>query len=45
MPGQKHITWHDLDKNGLPENTFAVVNLAGQNVMDATRRWTPGYII
>lgn len=43
MPGPKRITWHDLGKKGLPENVTAVVNLAGQNVLDPTRRWSPGF--
>jgi uncharacterized protein (TIGR01777 family) len=43
MPGVNHITWTDLDKLGLPSETDAVVNLAGQNVLDPSRRWTPGF--
>lgn len=43
MPGQKRITWHELESNGLPKDTTAVVNLAGQNVLDPTRRWTAGF--
>uniref|UniRef100_A0A182N0Y1 DUF1731 domain-containing protein n=1 Tax=Anopheles dirus TaxID=7168 RepID=A0A182N0Y1_9DIPT len=43
MPGPKHISWHELEKEGLPGGTTAVVNLAGQNVLDPTRRWTPGF--
>lgn len=43
MPGLKRITWHDLESKGLPENTFAAVNVAGQNVLDVTRRWSPGF--
>lgn len=43
MPAVKHMTWHDLEKDGLPTGTSAVVNLAGQNVLDPTRRWTPGF--
>jgi len=43
MPGLHHITWTDLDRLGLPHDTTAVVNLAGQNVLDPTRRWTPGF--
>lgn len=43
MPGLHRITWTDLDRQGLPEGTSAVVNLAGQNVLDPTRRWTPGF--
>lgn len=42
MPGLKRITWHELEDKGLPENTLAAINVAGQNVLDATRRWTPG---
>lgn len=42
MPGLKRITWHDLEQKGLPERTHAVINVAGQNVLDPWRRWTPG---
>jgi uncharacterized protein (TIGR01777 family) len=43
MPGPKRVTWHEIEKNGIPGKTQAVVNLAGQNVLDPTRRWTPGF--
>lgn len=43
MPGVKRITWHDLESKGLPSDVTAVVNLSGQNVLDPTRRWTPGF--
>lgn len=43
MPGLNHITWTELEKLGLPVGTSAVVNLAGQNVLDPSRRWTPGF--
>ncbi|XP_059607659.1 epimerase family protein SDR39U1 [Phlebotomus argentipes] len=43
MPGLNRITWHELEAHGLPKGTTAVVNLAGQNVLDPTRRWTPGF--
>jgi len=33
----------DIEEKGLPPNTTAVVNLAGQNVLDPTRRWTEGF--
>lgn len=42
MPGLKRMTWHELESNGIPDKTYAVVNLAGQNVLDPSRRWTPG---
>ncbi|XP_011349929.1 epimerase family protein SDR39U1 isoform X2 [Ooceraea biroi] len=32
-----------MERYGLPENTSAVINVAGQNVLDPTRRWTPGF--
>lgn len=38
------VCWQfDITSNGLPEGVTAVVNLAGQNVLDPTRRWTPGF--
>ncbi|KAJ8924563.1 hypothetical protein NQ315_000712 [Exocentrus adspersus] len=43
MPGPQRISWSDLHAKGLPKDTTAVVNLAGQNVMDFKRRWTPGF--
>lgn len=43
MPGPKRITWHELEKNGIPGSVNAVVNATGQNVLDPTRRWTPGF--
>lgn len=43
MPGPQRLTWFDITSNGLPEGVTAVVNLAGQNVLDPTRRWTPGF--
>lgn len=42
MPSLNRITWHELNEKGFPENTVAAVNVAGQNVLDPTRRWTPG---
>ncbi|XP_018336000.1 epimerase family protein SDR39U1 [Agrilus planipennis] len=43
MPGIQRMTWTDLKEKGLPEPTTAVVNLAGQNVLDPSRRWTTGF--
>ncbi|KAJ8943752.1 hypothetical protein NQ318_011963 [Aromia moschata] len=43
MPGPQRMSWNDLHIKGLPKDTVAVVNLAGQNVMDFKRRWTPGF--
>lgn len=43
MPGPQRMPWTDLAESGLPANTVAVVSLAGQNVLDPTRRWTPGF--
>ncbi|XP_075524589.1 epimerase family protein SDR39U1 isoform X4 [Dermacentor variabilis] len=41
-PGANVLTWTDLAEKGLPE-CAAVFSLAGQNVMDPLRRWTPGF--
>lgn len=43
MPGQRSITWHELEEKGIPKSVTCVVNLCGQNVLDPTRRWTPGF--
>ncbi|XP_017150221.1 epimerase family protein SDR39U1 [Drosophila miranda] len=43
MPGPKRITWHELEKNGIPNSVNSVVNVTGQNVLDPSRRWTPGF--
>nr|CAG4644022.1 EOG090X07KR [Lepidurus arcticus] len=42
-PGPWRMTWGDLNKQGLPESTKAVINVAGQNVLDPLRRWSPGF--
>lgn len=43
MPGPQRMSWHDLQKQGLPQETTAVVNLAGQNVLDMKQRWSEGF--
>ncbi|KAH8292569.1 hypothetical protein KR018_003112, partial [Drosophila ironensis] len=43
MPGKERITWHDVEKSGIPDKVTAVINATGQNVLDPTRRWTPGF--
>ncbi|XP_011141428.1 epimerase family protein SDR39U1 isoform X2 [Harpegnathos saltator] len=32
-----------MERCGLPENTSAVINLAGQNILDPTQRWSSGF--
>jgi uncharacterized protein (TIGR01777 family) len=41
-PGQERITWSDV-ANGLVPACDAVVNLAGQHILDPSRRWTDAY--
>lgn len=43
MPGAKRVTWFDVCSSGLPDGVTAVVNLAGQNILDPLQRWTPGF--
>lgn len=43
VPSAFSMTWGDLEKNGLPKNTTAVVSLAGQNILDMKRRWNAGF--
>src|SRR5450631_3093083 len=40
--GPGRITWDDLAERGLPA-CDAVVNLAGQHILDLTRRWDAAY--
>ena len=37
-PGQHKITWDSVSREGLPTGTKAVINLAGQNVLDPFRQ-------
>ncbi|KAF9803043.1 hypothetical protein SFRURICE_012288 [Spodoptera frugiperda] len=43
MPGANNISWNTLEQSGLPLRSCAVVNLAGQQFMDFTKSWTPGF--
>lgn len=43
-PGKDTHTWNDLDRNGLPENTTAVVNVAGENILNPMKRWTSEFM-
>ncbi|KAK3912428.1 Epimerase family protein SDR39U1 [Frankliniella fusca] len=43
MPGPYNIGWEELKLSGLPAGTTAVVSMAGQNILDPKRRWTPGF--
>jgi len=36
-------SWIDIEEDGLPSGTVAVINSAGQNVLDPLRRWSPGF--
>jgi len=41
-PGAGRITWDDLARAGLPD-CDAVVNLAGQHILNLSRRWNAAY--
>ena len=41
-PGAERITWDALASHGLPD-CDAVVNLAGQHILDPSRRWNDAY--
>ncbi|KOB79323.1 Uncharacterized protein OBRU01_00609 [Operophtera brumata] len=43
MPGANNMSWSELELSGLPTRTCAVVNCAGQQFMDFTKSWTPGF--
>lgn len=36
------MSWHDVEHKGIRDFS-AVINMAGQNVLDPSRRWTPGF--
>ncbi|KAM9329588.1 epimerase family protein SDR39U1 [Gastrophryne carolinensis] len=38
-PGEQRITWVDITEKGLPP-CDAVINLAGENILNPLRRWT-----
>lgn len=40
--GTNRITWEELAQNGLPK-CDAVVNLAGQHILDLSRKWNDAY--
>jgi hypothetical protein len=41
-PGPDRLTWDDIARDGLPA-CDAVVNLAGQHILNPRRRWNPAY--
>ncbi|KAJ8713463.1 hypothetical protein PYW07_013833 [Mythimna separata] len=43
MPATNNISWTKLEREGLPKRSLAVVNCAGQQFMDFTKSWTPGF--
>ncbi|GBN86024.1 Epimerase family protein SDR39U1 [Araneus ventricosus] len=43
QPDLYSMSWNDLSHDGLPSSCVAVINVAGQNVLDPKRRWTPGF--
>ncbi|XP_074603783.1 epimerase family protein SDR39U1 [Brevipalpus obovatus] len=42
-PTKETLTWEDISKNGLPNETDVVINLAGQNVLDPFKFWTDSF--
>jgi len=38
-PGEAKITYKELEKKGIPKNTKAIVNLAGENVLNFFKSW------
>ncbi|XP_059490744.1 epimerase family protein SDR39U1 [Neocloeon triangulifer] len=43
MPGPNRMSWIELQKTGIPDRCKAVINLAGQNILDPKHRWTEGF--
>jgi len=43
-PVPKNIrTWDNIKEDGLPSGTVAIVNVAGQNILDPFKRWSDGF--
>jgi len=40
LPGRKIRTWKELEADGLPAGTVAVINCSGQSIVDPSNRWT-----
>lgn len=38
-----HITWNEISRNGLPDGCTAVVNLAGENILNPFKRWNNAF--
>ncbi|OWF34774.1 epimerase family protein SDR39U1-like [Mizuhopecten yessoensis] len=43
-PGSSTQTWSDLDRHGIPDDITAVVNVAGENILNPLKRWTPDFM-
>jgi len=43
VPREHGVTWDQVEREGLPEHTHGVVNLAGHEVLDPMRRWSPSF--
>jgi len=41
--GANRLKWEDITSKGIPAGTKAVINLAGQNVLDPFSRWSPEF--
>ncbi|XP_076110913.1 epimerase family protein SDR39U1-like [Mytilus galloprovincialis] len=41
--GPDTITWKDINKNGIPDDVTAVVNLAGANILNPLKRWNQAF--
>ncbi|XP_012286099.1 epimerase family protein SDR39U1 [Orussus abietinus] len=40
---ENEISWEDVKRSGLPADISGVINVAGQNVLDPLKRWSPKF--
>nr|CAB3265923.1 epimerase family protein SDR39U1 [Phallusia mammillata] len=40
---ENHLTWDEIESTGLPENLKAVINLAGEPVLNPFKRWDEAF--
>ncbi|XP_060078920.1 epimerase family protein SDR39U1-like [Ylistrum balloti] len=43
-PGKDTQTWNDLERFGIQDDVTAVVNVAGENILNPLKRWTPEFM-
>lgn len=43
QPGPDKLTWKDISRDGIPDDVTAVVNVAGENILNPLKRWNDNF--